>query len=68
MPIYTYDGSDGKLHVVLQPPMDLTPYIVDDKDQTTQNLTQAFNDELEKIVRKHPEQWMWVHRRWKEFK
>ena len=27
--------------------------------------TQMFNDKLEEIVRQHPEQWLWTHRRWK---
>jgi len=27
--------------------------------------TQAFNDVLEAMVRRHPEQWTWIHRRWK---
>ena len=30
-------------------------------------VTQGFNDELEGFVRKYPEQWMWLHRRWKRF-
>jgi KDO2-lipid IV(A) lauroyltransferase len=68
LPIYTYEGPDKKMHMVIEPAMDLSPYIAADKDQTTLNLTQAFNNKLEEIVRKHPEQWMWVHRRWKEFR
>ncbi len=28
-------------------------------------MMQAYNDVVEKIVRAHPEQWFWVHRRWK---
>ncbi len=27
--------------------------------------TALFNHALEEIIRKHPEQWLWVHRRWK---
>jgi Kdo2-lipid IVA lauroyltransferase/acyltransferase len=30
-------------------------------------VTQTFNDELESFVRLHPDQWMWIHRRWKRF-
>ncbi|WP_413581151.1 lysophospholipid acyltransferase family protein [Bdellovibrio sp. HCB288] len=67
LPIYTYEGQDGKVHVVIEPAMDLSPSIVEDKDQSIANITQAFTDKLEQIVRKHPEQWMWVHRRWKDF-
>lgn len=28
-------------------------------------MTQALNDSLEALVRTHPDQWMWIHRRWK---
>ena len=29
------------------------------------NRMQAINDELEARVREHPEQWFWIHRRWR---
>ncbi len=28
-------------------------------------MTQALNDSLEALVRRHPGQWFWIHRRWK---
>lgn len=28
-------------------------------------MTQTLNDSIEKKIRKHPEQWLWTHRRWK---
>ncbi|MGZ3772642.1 MAG: lysophospholipid acyltransferase family protein [Pseudobdellovibrionaceae bacterium] len=68
LPIYTFEGNDGKVHVVFEPAMDVQKYVVEDKDQSILNMTQAFNDKLEEIVRQHPEQWMWVHRRWKDFR
>ena len=30
-----------------------------------ETMTQALNDSLEAMVRAHPEQWFWIHRRWK---
>lgn len=30
-------------------------------------LTRAINERLEQRVREHPDQWLWLHRRWKEF-
>ena len=35
----------------------------DDQDAVTN--TQLFTKTLEEIVRQYPEQWLWVHRRWK---
>lgn len=28
--------------------------------------TRAYNAALERLIRRHPEQWFWMHRRWKE--
>lgn len=33
-----------------------------------EQVTQEFNDELESFVRLYPEQWMWIHKRWKTFR
>lgn len=30
------------------------------------HMTQVYNDELEKYIRKRPHGWMWVHKRWKK--
>jgi Kdo2-lipid IVA lauroyltransferase/acyltransferase len=32
---------------------------------TPEAMTQALNDSLERVVRAHPDQWFWIHRRWK---
>ncbi len=29
-------------------------------------MTQGLNDSLEALVRQHPEQWFWIHRRWRQ--
>ena len=36
-----------------------------DREQDAQAITQAMTTEIEKIVRRHPDQYMWGHRRWK---
>lgn len=39
----------------------------EDRDRSLTEYTQRFNDILEGFVRKHPDQWMWIHKRWKRF-
>lgn len=36
-----------------------------DRDADVLANTQRFNDVLEAVVRRHPGQWLWTHRRWK---
>ena len=67
IPIYTFWGKDEKLHINFSERIDLSPYDNDDEENFKRNVTNRFNLELEKIIRQHPEHWMWVHRRWKEF-
>lgn len=67
VPIYTYEGADRKMHVVFEPEIPVLDLVTDDKDASSLAMTQRFNDKIEEIVKKHPEQWMWVHRRWKDF-
>jgi KDO2-lipid IV(A) lauroyltransferase len=33
--------------------------------ETPEAMTQALNDNLEALIRRYPEQWFWIHRRWK---
>lgn len=57
--VYTVRKPDGRhsLHFVREM-----------KEQgTAERVTQSFNDELESFVRLYPNQWMWLHKRWKRF-
>ena len=37
----------------------------DETNEAIRRTTRAFNAALERLVLRHPEQWYWVHRRWK---
>jgi KDO2-lipid IV(A) lauroyltransferase len=44
------------------------PIVFQDYDSTTESLYQntlAYNQALERIILAHPEQWLWLHKRWK---
>ncbi len=71
-PMYSYFDDYGKLHLSLKPAIDLSDLIDDNKSDLKNEalkiaLTNRFNAELEKIITEHPDQWMWVHNRWKVF-
>ncbi len=69
LPVYTYRDEDLKTHVVFEEPVN-TEIVTEnkqDKDLQIKRMTQKYNDRVENIVREHPEQWMWIHRRWKKW-
>jgi KDO2-lipid IV(A) lauroyltransferase len=58
VPVYGIRQPDGlSYEVVVNPP-------IAHSDAVT--MTQALNDDLEAQVRAHMDQWLWIHRRWKE--
>jgi KDO2-lipid IV(A) lauroyltransferase len=63
IPVYTYWGEKGQLHINFSEPI----AIKSDLSETNEELTNKFNRALEDAIRRHPDQWMWVHRRWKTF-
>jgi KDO2-lipid IV(A) lauroyltransferase len=63
VPTYVYLGADWKQHMHILPeiPMKTTG---DDETDMVYN-TQVLTDFIETQIRKHPEQWVWMHDRWK---
>lgn len=66
VPIYTYRRPDGSTSVVFEP--EIAFVASEDREESLQKMTQAYCDRIETWVRVYPEQWMWVHRRWKKYK
>jgi KDO2-lipid IV(A) lauroyltransferase len=55
-------GSD-RLKVILE--LVSLEDLPNDQDAAIVELTRRFTERLEEAVRRHPEQWFWMHRRWK---
>lgn len=43
----------------------LEPVITDNRKQDIIDTTALYTAEIEKVIRAYPEQWMWIHKRWK---
>ena len=67
IPTYTFEDAQGRIHLKMDAPIELDHLISEDKDKSYYLMTQEINKILENIIRSYPEQWMWVHRRWKTF-
>jgi KDO2-lipid IV(A) lauroyltransferase len=63
LPVYAYRDEAGKHHIVIGEEIPLEPK--ETRQETLAHMTECYNRALEEIIRRHPEQWMWLHRRWK---
>jgi KDO2-lipid IV(A) lauroyltransferase len=57
-----WDASLGKYRLRFEPPVELIR--TGDNERDVRENTQKFTKVLEEIIRKYPEQWVWVHGRW----
>jgi len=57
IPIYAIRQEDGLgFRIIVDAPI---------PKGTPEAMTQALNDNLEALIRRYPDQWFWIHRRWK---
>ncbi|MCZ7563536.1 MAG: 4'-phosphopantetheinyl transferase superfamily protein [Burkholderiales bacterium] len=56
---------DGRHALRFEAPLELVR--CDDVGEEIRRNTRLFNASLERLVLRHPEQWWWVHRRWKRW-
>jgi KDO2-lipid IV(A) lauroyltransferase len=63
IPVFARVNADGTIAISIEPavPVDAGP----DRDADVVRITAACTAVVERWVRKDPEQWLWMHRRWK---
>ncbi|MCB0411699.1 MAG: lysophospholipid acyltransferase family protein, partial [Bdellovibrionales bacterium] len=65
VPVYTLRQGPHRHLIHFDKPVEMAVGI--NPDESLKIFTQRCNDILEQYVRRCPEQWMWIHKRWKPF-
>ncbi len=65
IPVFSHRNQRGKLVIKVEPPIEIQR--TGDLRSDLQTNTQLITDRVEQAVRKNPEQWNWILKRWKEF-
>ena len=63
LPVFTFRESRNGHRMIIEPPVLLEETGNVERDVVLN--TQKFTALIESYVREHPDQWLWVHRRWK---
>ncbi len=63
LPAFAIRLEDGRYRLVIGPEVEIIN--TGDKDADVIANTQLFTKMIEQTVRSHPDQWLWVHQRWK---
>jgi KDO2-lipid IV(A) lauroyltransferase len=62
VPAWTERLEGARFRVVVHPPLVMTP--TGDRAADERAVMIRINQLLEQWIRKRPEQWLWLHRRW----
>ncbi len=63
LPSFIIRQPDGTHRAIIEPPLTLER--CDDKEKELVINTQKYTKVIESYIRKNPEQWIWMHQRWK---
>lgn len=58
IPMFIARESDGNYSLIIKDTKE-------EENSTIESLTQEYNDILEEVIKAYPEQWFWMHNRWR---
>ncbi len=63
VPLFALPLGGGRYRMIYEHPVEPPP---EDAADAVHEFTQRCTDVLEMYVRRHPELWLWMHRRWRD--
>lgn len=65
VPIFIARGSDGGYEMIINDPIEYVAKEIEDTEKKVEAMTLKYNQSIEAVIRKYPEQWFWMHNRWR---
>jgi Kdo2-lipid IVA lauroyltransferase/acyltransferase len=63
IPLFAFPAAGGRYRMIYEHPVEPPSH---DSEDAVREFTQRCTDVLEMHVRRHPELWLWMHRRWRD--
>ena len=63
VPVFCYPAENYRYRAIVYPP--ILPDELKTDDATIAELTRRYMKVIEEEIKKHPDQWLWLHRRWR---
>jgi KDO2-lipid IV(A) lauroyltransferase len=63
LPVFCLSNPNGTFRMVFQPPIPTVS--TGNREADVTRIMTAFNGVLETMIRQYPDQWLWLHNRWK---
>lgn len=65
LPVFAVRQKNGKYQILIKEPVDYVAEEESDEKIRVAKMTQKYNDIMEEVIRAYPEQWFWMHNRWR---
>jgi len=65
VPIFIAREADGRYRMIVEDPVDYKADEVEGQEAKLAAMTQKYSDAIEAVIRQYPEQWFWMHNRWR---
>lgn len=65
LPIFAARQKNGKYKILVNEPVEYIAHEEINKKIKIEKITQRYNDIIEEVIRNYPEQWFWMHDRWR---
>lgn len=65
LPMFAIRQSNGRYKIMMLDPIEYDAKEESDQEIRVAKMTQHYNDIMETVIRAYPEQWFWMHNRWR---